>query len=203
MVNNRKRQRSGSLSSANQPPIEERIPEGRCSVYVRRGENGIIKRTARKRVPNHTTIMIRRGSTSFSIEPIVGDTSDPEEGETFQSADSDAESKAPVVKLTFDPHPDPELWEHLKRLYLRRFNEFISSRSRYLVFLWYVRKLYEQKVKHGLVMTDDVWIQTTLAYLPDLTSWVKKKNEIIEQGPFEFMSFIIHIYSYVDANMDC
>ena len=83
MVNNRKRQRSGSLSSANQPPIEERIPEGRCSVYVRRGENGIIKRTARKRVPNHTTIMIRCHPTSSAVEPTMSDTSDPDEGETF------------------------------------------------------------------------------------------------------------------------
>ena len=80
-------------------------------------------RTVRKRVPCHTTIKIKSRQPDHDFEPTIGSTSDPEIEETILSADSDAESEAPVVvELAFDPHPNHELWERFRELYLYRYD---------------------------------------------------------------------------------
>lgn len=199
-MSDRKRQRSRSPPSINQLPPEERIPDGRHYIVINRGGPGRgprVTKTARKRV---------KYPIFFGPAPrddaTVGDTDDIELENIMQYSDSDAESSAPVVELAFDPHPNHELWERFKDFYLNAFNEYTSFMQRYTAFLGSVKKLYEQKEEHGLEMTDDIWIQTTLAYFPDITSWIEKKNEIIFWGPFEFWSFINHMYMYVLFHTD-
>ena len=160
-------------------------------------------RTARKRVPCHTTIKIKSRQPDHDFEPTIGSTSDPMIEGAILSADSDAESEAPkVVKLAFDPHPNHELWERFRELYLYRYDIWTRSSDRYFSFLASVGNLYDQRVELGLVREDHIWIQTTLAYFPNFSSWVEEKNRIIAQGPFEFDSFLVHMIRCVKSYMD-
>ena len=109
----------------------------------------------------------------------IDDTDNIEVEDSVWYSNSDVESRAPVVELAFDPHPDHALWVQLKELYLMAFNDFISPMAQYTAFLGLVKELYGQRVDNGLGAIDGIWIQTTLAYFPDFTSWVEKKNEII------------------------
>ena len=199
-VSNSKRQRSRSpsLSSVNQPPPEEQIPEGKFYVVLNKGGPGPTKiRSRRKRVkfpPFHGPIV--------KDEAVVFDTDDLKSEDIGEHPDSAVESSAPVEQLAFDPHPDDKLWEVLKDLYVIAVTESFTPRMQYTSFLCSVRNLYKRKQELGLEMVDDVWIQTTLGYFPDFTSWIKKKNEIVLLGPFKFFPFIRHMLVYVMTNMD-
>jgi hypothetical protein len=118
-MESRKRQRSGSPPSVTQPPEKMRIPEGKLYIEYRTPGGARMLRTARKRVPCHTTIKIKSRQPGHDFEPTVDSNSDPETEETILGADSDAESETLVtVHLAFDPHPDHELWERFRELYL-------------------------------------------------------------------------------------